>query len=331
MSTSKPCPNAPARVGDARKSTGASSAVTRPTGVTRRNPFSQLAELSDSEEEKPVSVVTRPTAVTTSAVAAPCVTAAATLQAMLDADPLIQAMARGDVLWGDLMLAEEEAEDRRLGRVRPVYDFAAARAARAEYEAAEAEAEQARQDAAEGALWAQPFGRNLEMYWTDVYDTRALTDAEYEACMTWLYDQGWELQGEQRDGFKGWPADLPPRVWVSTLPNRFAALHAAPETHVHTSACNHAPAPAGGRPPRAPRARVTVPRFCRAVPCTDEACRYVHEDTMPRLDKPCGFGAACGGTDPAKRAQCLYMHPGETWTPELVVTRPSAPVTDGAA
>ena len=69
----------------------------------------------------------------------------------------------------------------------------------------------------------------------------------------------------------------------------------------------------------------SVPRFCRAAgTCTEAGCRYVHGDTIPRVDKPCGFGAACGASDPSglKRSQCLYMHPGETWTEGLVVRRP---------
>lgn len=303
-------------------------------GVARKvmttNAFSHLAALSDSEEDTPVIRVTE--------VAAPCVTvlspAAVELQAMLASDPVLQAMIRGDTLWGDLMYEEEEAEDRRLGRVRPTFNAAAHRAQREADERAAAEAERERLDAAEGALWTQPFAGNLEMYWSDVYDTRALTDAEYEACMTWLYDQGWELQGEIRSGFQGWPADLPPRVWVAPrASSRFDALavtHAPHVTGTHAHTESHAPAPSTGHQGRrqpAPKKSVTVPRFCRdscgGVPCADAACRYVHADTMPRLDKPCGFGAACGASDPVKRAACLYMHPGETWTADLCVTRPA--------
>jgi len=274
------------------------------------NTFSHLAALSDSEEDVPVTRVTR------------------TLQAMLEADPVLQAMIRGDTLWGDLMYEEDVAEDLRLGRVHPVYDHAAVAAA----ELARAQAELEALSAQEATIWDQPFAGNLEMYWGDCYDTRALTDAEYEACMAWLYDQGWEVEGEIRDGMKAWPADLPPRVWVpERAPSRFDALH---------TDCNHGPsvthvhqAPQGRRAP-APKKSVTVPRFCRdscgGVACADAACRYVHADTMPRMDKPCGFGAACGASDPTgvKRSQCLYMHPGETWSADLVIRRPvvAAPV-----
>jgi hypothetical protein len=74
--------------------------------------------------------------------------------------------------------------------------------------------------------------------------------------------------------------------------------------------------------PKAPKAVVTIPRFCReAAACSKEGCRYVHGDSIPRVDKPCGFGAECGKGDPAKRASCIYMHPGEVWSADLVVHR----------
>jgi hypothetical protein len=295
--------------------------ATRSTG---RNTFSRLAALSDSEEEPVTRAVTPVTAVKAQA---PTLAAAAALQASLAADPILLAMMRGDVLWGDLAYDEELAKERRSGRVHAAFDAVAFRKQQAQAEQAKAQAELEALSAQEALIWDQPFGRNLEMYWTDCYDTRELTDAEYEACMAWLYDQGWEVEGEIRSGMKAWPADLPPRVWVAPRgPSRFDALSSSavqPQAPVRA-----------GRPPAGGKKSVTVPRFCRAsgggVACADAACRYVHADTMPRLDKACGFGAACGGTDPAKRAACLYMHPGETWSADLVVTRPQAPA-DAAA
>ena len=65
-----------------------------------------------------------------------------------------------------------------------------------------------------------------------------------------------------------------------------------------------------------------VARFCKeGRACPTAGCRYVHGDTIPRIDEPCKFGAACGSGDAAKRATCLRMHPGETWTADLVVRR----------
>lgn len=65
-----------------------------------------------------------------------------------------------------------------------------------------------------------------------------------------------------------------------------------------------------------------VARFCNeARACPTAGCRWVHGDTIPRIDEPCKFGATCGSGDAAKRATCLRMHPGEKWTADLVVKR----------
>jgi hypothetical protein len=65
-----------------------------------------------------------------------------------------------------------------------------------------------------------------------------------------------------------------------------------------------------------------VARFCKeGTACPTAGCRYVHGDTISRINEPCKFGEGCGSGDAAKRATCLRMHPGETWTPELVIKR----------
>jgi len=65
-----------------------------------------------------------------------------------------------------------------------------------------------------------------------------------------------------------------------------------------------------------------VARFCKeGTACPTAGCRYVHGNTIPRVNEPCKFGAGCGSGDAAKRATCLRMHPGETWTAELVIHR----------
>jgi len=199
-------------------------------------------------------------------------------------DPLLDAMYRGETLWGDLMYEEIDYDHAALSKAQEAAAAAAAAAAH------------------ESDIWSQSFGVNLDMYYGDAFDFRGLTDAEYNLCMSWLYENGWELSGEDRYGVKAWPANLPPRVWVG-------------KTCVHHKKSEK---------PEKSEKRVTVPRFCRTASCADASCRYVHEDTMPRLDKPCGFGANCGASDPTgvKRSQCLYMHPGETWSAALVIHRP---------
>ena len=233
--------------------------------------FAVLA-YSDSEEELPT---VRPT-----------------LAALNENDPYTQAMSSGSS-WGDLALAEDGDPPSRL--ISPV-----------EWE------ERRLSDLVdqETEIWKQPFALQLNTYYTDVYDTRSLTDDEYEACLTWLYEKGWYVESETREGFKANPDNLPPRVWVSPLAGRF-------DCHV----CNHDSA----APEVQKKKKVmTVPRFCREVACKDAACRYVHGDTIQRINEPCSFGAGCGASDAGKRALCIRMHPGEVWSADLVVHRPLA-------
>jgi len=260
-------------------------------GDVRKGRFAVLAE-SSSEDEAEIAPLK-------------------SLQQLIAANPILSAMfdpPDPTVRWGDLDLQTPAQR-------------AAEAAALAEWEVEKAAASLASQVALEGlwaqegGIWDQPFSRNLEMHGGDAYDFSDLTDAEYEACMTWLYANGWHVALANRQGASAFPDDLPPRVWMS---DRFAALlEEAPVAEMPVATIRV----------QKPKSKVTVPRFCRAsaggVPCAEAACRYVHADTMPRLNKPCGFGALCGGTDPAKRASCIYMHPGETWTAELVVTRPA--------
>ena len=245
---------------------------------------------------------------------APAASARAAIPVPATAAEMLSALSSDSYAWGDVLVSDSEVAERVAattwyscedgGSVAfdPVVEARAA-AARA---AVAAEAEAADTERQHTDLFAQPFAANLDWSFADIHNTTRLTDEEWVACMTWLYDQGWEVVGENRAGFKGWPADLPPSEW------------AAPVTETRQWSQTTAPAK--------PKKAVTVPRFCRAsaggVPCADEACRYVHEDTMPRINEPCAFGAACGGTDPSKRALCIRMHPGETWSADLVVRRP---------
>lgn len=165
----------------------------------------------------------------------------------------------------------------------------------------------------EADFWANDFARNLEMRWWNVYDTTDLTDLEYAAMMTWLYDKGWLIEQETRTIVQAQEDDLPPRRWIAGLRDGPAPAQPAPLA---------APGTDAGRRRGAP-----VPRFCRAATtCAEAGCRYVHGDTIARVNAPCSFGDACGATDPTgvKRSQCLRMHPGETWTEGMVIHRPAA-------
>lgn len=230
------------------------------------------------------------------------------------ADPIFQALQRGDLLWGDIIMAPERPAPVVDG-FQPVTKKGARRVRFAdEPPTAEeiAQAALAAADAAEAALWAQPFARNLESHGADWLDLTELSDADYEAVMSWLYNHGWAVSGESRTGVYAVPSDEPPRVWVP--PSRFviAAQAAAPKPL-------SAPGTDAGRRKGAP-----VPRFCRAAHgCTEAGCRYVHGDTIQRVNLPCNFGDACGASDPTgvKRSQCLRMHPGETWDACMVIHR----------
>lgn len=236
-----------------------------------------------------------------------------------DSDPIMAAMNRGDVLWGDLMCDDEPSA--------PATPVAASASAPAEVrETADQRAKResdiwlAHCDDEEALLWRQPFAENLEMYWSDYYDTRTMSEEHYNEFMSWIYARGWFMDCEpNRAGCKAVPDNEgESRIWVP--PSRFSAMAGSGCSKAHGKpAPMAAPGTDAGRRKGAP-----VPRFCRAATaCEDEGCRYVHGDTIPRVNKPCGFGAACGASDPtgAKRSQCLFMHPGETWTEGLTIQR----------
>jgi hypothetical protein len=226
-------------------------------------------------------------------------------------------MDRGEVMWGDLLSdkpvvalpvtpAAEEEDDEPL-RVLWANPSAPLRAKEEE-------------------IWQQPFSADLEEYWPETYDTRAMSDADYHALMGWLYSKGWWVDSYDREGVRCWTDNAPARRWD--------AVAMAPEDEHHVRWADEAvpkkaSACCGGHGPRpapAKKGPVTIPRFCReGHACAAGAgCRYVHGDTIPRLNESCAFGAGCGASDPTgvKRSQCLRMHPGETWTPELVIRRP---------
>lgn len=214
------------------------------------------------------------------------------LRALTASDPYADAMSSGSS-WGDL-------EEPMVFGYTPTLEELDAR-------------KEMELRAQEESIWKQSWSERLATYYADTYDLRDLSEGEYEACMTWMYAQGWNIHEEDREGVKAYPDNLPPRVWIAP-PSRFDWL-GTPEQQTETC-CNHGHQK---KEKKEGKGKGPVPRFCRDQACADAGCRYVHGDTMPRLNEPCNFGAAC-----AKRALCIRMHPGETWTADLVVHRPEA-------
>lgn len=193
-----------------------------------------------------------------------------------------------------------------------------------------------------------------------VWDTSEMSDGNYRRLMEWVYWHGWDVEEESRTLLRAEPGFHLCRVWTprreevevmeeiteetrkmlerereeelwqrERAERRFkkgsggarvvAARVAAPVRTVATKVIEELSAPGSdvGR-----RNGCPVARFCKeARACPTAGCRYVHGDTIPRIDEQCKFGATCGSGDAAKRATCLRMHPGEKWTAELVVKR----------
>jgi hypothetical protein len=195
--------------------------------------------------------------------------------------------------WGDL-LVEEEGIERAKHVPAPIYYAAKAITEAITEVATEATTEYPSWEPMEEKLWSQTFAHKLEELTSDVFGTASLSDAEYDAFMSFLYAEGWSVTLEDRAFVRAYTDDLPSRVWIP---------------------------PAVNQQPKKKSSTTVVPRFC--VKCNPsspaESCRYVHGDTIQRVDKPCSFGEAC-----SKKAGCLYIHPGETWSADLVIHRPVA-------
>jgi hypothetical protein len=244
---------------------------------------------------------------------------AAAWREMMESDPFFLAMERGEK-WGDLLYerpativvpvtpaAEEEVDPLAAIYSHPHVPLRAR----------------------EADIWEQPFAGDLEEYWPDTYDTREMSDADYHALMGWIYSKGWYVEAYDRAGVHTWPDNATALRWnPATMeaeePNR---VRWADEEAARGGCCGGAGHSHGHRAPAAKKAGpVTIPRFCRggaACPDAGGSCRYVHGDTIPRVNETCAFGAGCGASDPTgvKRSQCLRMHPGEEWSPELVIRR----------
>ena len=226
----------------------------------------------------------------------------------LEADPCFAAMLRGDMAWGDIILASEAGLPIPEVEVYvpstppvPVTPVAtefrrwdaevAAPAAAEEEEPLIYDIPEPRRTEAD--FWDQPWAAGVHEHAYGHYSTAALSDTDWQACMRWIHAGGWAIDSWDRKEFVAFAANGPAVAWMPPRPK--------------TSA---------------------VPRFCQGGDkCKGaDVCRYVHGDTIPRVNEPCRFGDTC-----SKREACLHMHPGETWTEGMVITRPAAPATAPAS
>jgi hypothetical protein len=276
---------------------------------TKSRVFSSFSMLdSDSDSESP---------------AAPAAPNAPTKAAKpVKAEVTIADMLVSNIPWGDLLADEED--------FIPI-DLAVVEVVRVWGPTAEADAE--------ASLWAQPWAYNLELYCADNYDLRFLTDTEYQAMMTWLYQQGWAIEAEDRNGVEAYPDNQPPRVWIQPVAQRFNCLHGPSDSHGHSHS-HAAPKPVvplsapgsdEGRRRAAPR-----PIFCDGGEKCKEGCPYVHGDTIPVTNPAdinpatrqpyglCQFGDSCGKRRAAVgRTPCSRLHPDEgAWNASMVRNRP---------
>jgi hypothetical protein len=306
----------------------------------KQGPKGMWAALADSDTETDTESVSVPVAVPVAKAVipapAPLLSAAeaeAMIAGMFADDPFFAAMERGDIQWGDMLTTDTRSG---VGLTIPVTPTISSSAVDEDDEEDPLRSLWANPSAPlrakEAEIWEQPFSTNLEEYWSDAYDTRAMSDEDYHALMGWIFSKGWYVDHYDRAGVRTWQDNAPARRWdpeTMAPEDEHHVRWAEPRETRH--ACggaghSHSHSHSHGRPPSKPKGGVTIPRFCReghACSATGGSCRYVHGDTIPRMDEPCSFGAGCGASDPTgvKRSQCLRMHPGETWTAELVIRR----------
>ncbi len=192
------------------------------------------------------------------------------------------------------------------------------------------------------------------------YSTRNLSDDAFVRLMTWLYATGWEISIQSRKlnivACHHCNTANEARLWSWTElddDETEAEAETSAETSVETSAetpeeryavpknacsnCNthhwrnKTPCPTVTKNLQklskpgtdvGLRDGAPVPRFCNlGKACPKAGCRYVHGDTIPRLNAPCRFADSCTGD---KRANCIHMHPGEKFVSGMVLTRDKA-------
>jgi hypothetical protein len=281
------------------------SRVLRAPPAVQRSRFA-LLDSSDSDSEVDVPVTPAKKVIVRAATPkrpAPLVVTAGP-------DPVMAALLRGDIAWGDI-----DVDGNLLPPLKPAFASAAILG-------------DIWGSAAESDMWNQPFAANLEAHAQSAYDTSALTETEWTDMLSWLCANGWEITGAGRNFVSAAPADLPPTAWVS-LEAFYAVKEAgaiAESAHPVVRAVAIPPPPmAAAGTDGGKRKGPPISQFCKAGRACEEAgCRYVHGDTIPVKNQPCGgpregphAGDACHCSKrhvEAGRTPCLFLHPDETWT-----------------
>ena len=184
-------------------------------------------------------------------------------------------------------------------------------------------------------LWREFGLSGLDEHNEGVFKTDEMSDGAYILFMQWLYRHGWDVTVEDRNFVYAEPGFFMCRTWTPQKP--VERIAPAPSKRWEPEPVFHPVVKSVPKPEKqveelsAPgtdigrRNGCPVARFCKeGHGCQTAGCRYVHGDTIPRVNEPCKFGASCGSGDAAKRATCLRLHPGEVWTADLVITRVTA-------
>lgn len=178
------------------------------------------------------------------------------------------------------------------------------------------------------------------------YSTRNLNDDEFERMMSWLYATGWDVSTQSRrlnivschhchTGYasRQWSwSELEEDDGPQAAQNA-AERHSVPKNPCTKCGTHHwiskTPCPSSGPAAKGlskpgtdigRRDGAPVPRFCNlGTKCPKPGCRYVHGDTIPRINALCRFADTCSGE---KRACCLHMHHGEKFVSGMVLKRP---------
>ena len=182
------------------------------------------------------------------------------------------------------------------------------------------------------------------------YVTSSLTDPMFEALMNWLCHTGWEIVDQDRDlirifhvehtEYRSWSwAELGGQAPHTPPLGEGKLVVTAVKPGVPRDPCRRCgthhwisktPCPDAGAGPASGLSKpgtdiglrdggAPIPRFCKlGKACPKPGCRYVHGDSIPRINMPCRFDESCCGE---KRASCLHMHAGEKFVKGMVLSR----------